>query len=274
MIATSPRPWRRYVAVGDSFTEGMSDADPTRANRYVGWADRLAHRLAVVAAREGSQFEYANLAIRGRKLDDVVGRQVELALALEPDLVSLVGGGNDILRPRADIDALGDQLEAAVVRLREAGADVLLATPMDPVNAPVIEWTRGRAATYGSRIWSIAEAHGCHVVNQWGMGVLKDWRLWAEDRIHMTAEGHEHVSLKAFAALGFEAAEGDLLEPLPPLQPVPWRTMLSSNAAWTRTHLGPWMHRRLTGRSSGDGIEAKRPHAEVVDPATPLPPVR
>ena len=99
-----PGRWSRYVAVGDSFTEGMSDADPRVPDRFVGWADRLAAHLAAVVA--GEDFGYANLAVRGRLLADIAGRQVDDALALGPDLVSIVGGGNDILRPKADIDAL------------------------------------------------------------------------------------------------------------------------------------------------------------------------
>ncbi|GAB3623790.1 SGNH/GDSL hydrolase family protein [Mariniluteicoccus endophyticus] len=271
MIGTQPRPWRRYVAVGDSFTEGMCDVDTSRDNAFVGWADRLALRLAKVAAHDASQFEYANLAIRGRKLDDIVTRQVPLALELEPDLVSLVGGGNDILRPRADIDALAEQLEEAVVRCREAGADVLMATPVDPSEAPIIQMTRGRAATFAAKIWSIAERHGAYVVNQWGMDELRDWRLWGADRIHMTPDGHERVSLRAYAALGLRPEDAELPQALPPLEAVPWRTRLANDASWTRTYFGPWVQRRLTGRSSGDGMSAKRPRAEVVDPTAALP---
>jgi len=123
----------RYVAIGDSFTEGMSDADPERPDRYVGWADRLAAHLARLATEQGKEdqqsrqsqqdpdFGYANLAVRGRLLANIVGPQLEHAISLEPDLVSIVGGGNDILRPRADIDALAARLEDAVSRLRACG---------------------------------------------------------------------------------------------------------------------------------------------------------
>ena len=117
--ATEPRVWTRYVAVGDSFTEGMSDPDPEIPDRYVGWADRLAVDLARYASDAGHQFGYANLAVRGRLLADIVGPQLDAALALEPDLVSIVGGGNDILRPSADVDALAGKLEDAVVRIRD-----------------------------------------------------------------------------------------------------------------------------------------------------------
>lgn len=258
------RVWHRYVAIGDSFTEGMSDEDPSRAGAYVGWADRLARHLSELA--EGD-FTYANLAVRGRLLADVVGPQLDAALALGPDLVSMVGGGNDILRPRADLDAIADQLEAAVVRIRATGADVLLATPTDPVGAPVLKHLRGRHAIHSANVFSIAQQHGCYVINQWGMRALQDWRMWSEDRIHMTAEGHRRVALNALSALGYETDRGDWSTPLPPPEPVGRREAVAANADWARTHLVPWVQRRLRGESSGDTVTAKRPRLRPLDPA-------
>ena len=103
------RVWTRYVAIGDSFTEGMCDLDPRAPDAYVGWADRLAHHLDSIAEAEHLPFGYANLAVRGRKLSDVVGPQLDAALRMSPDLVSMVGGGNDLLRPNVDLDALASR---------------------------------------------------------------------------------------------------------------------------------------------------------------------
>ena len=178
-----PRHYCRYVAIGDSFTEGMADADPRRANAYVGWADRLAAHLAPIAGQDDRPFGYANLAVRGRLLVDIAGPQVDSALALAPDLVSIVGGGNDILRPKADIDALAARLEDAVARLRAGGADVLLATPSDPRDAPLIKASRGRAATYTAHICSIARRHDAHVIDLWGVAARRDWRRGAGGRV-------------------------------------------------------------------------------------------
>ena len=116
----------------------MCDDDPTFGHdgEFAGWADRLASHLSEIARAEGLDFGYANLAVRGRKLADVVGPQLEDALALQPDLVSIVGGGNDILRPKADLDGLAARLEAAVARVRATGADVLMATPGRPGGCP------------------------------------------------------------------------------------------------------------------------------------------
>ncbi len=166
-----PTVWTRYVAIGDSFTEGMCDDDPTFGHdgEFAGWADRLASHLSEIARTEGVDFGYANLAVRGRKLADVVGPQLEDALSLQPDLVSIVGGGNDILRPKADLDGLAARLEAAVARIRATGADVLMATPVDPADAPLVKATRGRAAIHTANIWSIARRNGAHVIDQWGL---------------------------------------------------------------------------------------------------------
>ena len=253
-----PRAFTRYVAIGDSFTEGMTDPDPG-GMAYVGWADRLAAHLAGMAGEDNRTFGYANLAVRGRLLDDVVGPQLDDALALEPDLVSIVGGGNDILRPRADIDALASRLEDAVARLRAGGADVLLATPADPRDAPLVKATRGRAATYAAHIWSIARRHDAYVIDLWGMAALRDWRLWAPDRIHLNSEGHRRVALNAFTTLGFTAPDAGWAEPLPAAAPISRVDAARANAQWAREYVGPWVQRRLRGQSSGDTISAKRP---------------
>jgi lysophospholipase L1-like esterase len=261
-VRPQPRAWGSYVAIGDSFTEGMSDPHPRRQDTYLGWADRLAGLLAPHA----QGFGYANLAVRGRKLADITGPQLETALRLQPDLVSIVGGGNDILRPRADVDALAARLDQAVARLRSSGADVLMATPTDPVGAPIIGRTRGRVGTYIGHIWSIAQRHGCYVLNQWACDFLKDWRMWAEDRIHMTAEGHRRVALAAYTALGHQVAQDDWRAPLPAVTAPSTLEALRGHAQWARVYAAPWVQRRVQGRSSGDHRVAK---LSVLTPPAP-----
>lgn len=273
---TPPAPaapvWTRYVAIGDSFTEGMSDADPDREGAYVGWADRLARRLDALAAEQHLPFGYANLAIRGRTLADVVGPQLDAALALGPDLVSMVGGGNDLLRPTVDLDRLADRIETAVVRLRRSGADVLLATPTDTRDAGLFRPLRGRHAVHTANLFTIAQRHGCHVLNLWGMAALRDWRMWAPDRIHLTTEGHRRVALAALTALGHPVEDPGWEVPLAAAEPEPWRDRVRSDLAWARTHAAPWVQRRVRGTSSGDLLAAKRPHlGRFRDPDEPPP---
>lgn len=260
------RVWSSYVAIGDSFTEGMSDPNPEHADTWIGWADRLAESLSDLAQMEHLPFRYANLAVRGRLLADVVGPQLDRAISMSPDFVSLVGGGNDLLRPGVDTNALMKTLEDAVIRLRQSGADVLLATPVDPQEAGLLKPLRGRHAVHAANIFTIAQRHGCYVLNLWGMPSLRDWRLWADDRIHFTTEGHRRVALAALTALGHATEEEDWRTPLPPGDAVTKRQELRAHAAWAREYLAPWVQRRMKGQSSGDTLEAKRPELAPLRP--------
>lgn len=113
--------WRSFVAVGDSFTEGMDDAYPD--GTYRGWADLVATRLA---AEAGPDFGYANLAIRGRLFPNIVAEQVPAALAMKPDLISFAAGGNDVLRRTFDPASFVARFDDVVGELRSGGADVIL----------------------------------------------------------------------------------------------------------------------------------------------------
>lgn len=255
-------PWRSYVAVGDSFSEGLEDHYPDGSMR--GWTDRLAQSLA---DRCGEPVRYANLAIRGRLLGPIIAEQVDPALALRPDLVSLVGGGNDLLRPATDPDDLAAELESAVVRFREAGIDVLLATGIDPADSPIIRLTRNRVAVFNSHLFSIAQRHGAHVANPWAMRSIRDWRMWYEDRLHLNAEGHERMTQAALVGLGLAPDRPDWDEPLQPAPAMSRRETLDWNLSWTRDHLAPWVGRRLRRTSSGAQRTAKQPGYRKVAPS-------
>lgn len=255
--------WRRYVAIGDSFTEGLNDVDPRNPSHYRGWADVLADSLATRQRESGAEaLEYANLAVRGRLIDNVVGDQLEQALDLKPDLVSIIAGGNDILRPAVNIDLISLRLERAIIELRRAGVDVLMGTGMDARHSPIVNKTRGRTALYNTNIWSIARRHGAYVLDLWGMRPLLDWRMWSEDRIHLTTEGHRRVAQAALVGLGLTPDDPQWDQPLEGLPPAAQIDKMKDDAAWLKNHVFPWATRRLRRTSSGANKEAKRPEPE------------
>lgn len=261
-------PWRSYVALGDSITEGLQDLDTS--GRPVGWADRLAQRLADHA---GAPVRYANLAIRGRLIGAILAEQVEPALALRPDLVSIWGGGNDMLRPDADPDAMAAAVEQAVIRFREAGADVLIGLGVDAKESPIIKLTRNRTAIYNIHLVGIAARHGAHVLDTWNLRSLRDWRMWDADRLHLNALGHERVTQAALVGLGLEPDRPDWDEPLAPLPRMTRRERLDWNLAWGRDHVAPWLGRRIRRTSSGAGRIPKQAAYREMLPAlhsTPL----
>ena len=245
--------YHRYVALGDSFTEGVGDHDLRRPNGVRGWADRVAE----VLARRTDDFGYANLAIRGRKLPQVLAEQLAPALALEPDLVTLYAGGNDILRPKVDIDALTAAYGEAVGMLRRAGAHVVLFTGFDLGFAPLFRHLRGRVAIYNEQVREIADVHGATLVDYWRMREYRDARLLDVYRSHMSTAGHERMAVAVLEALGIDPdAVPAELATAPVLDR---RAQRAANVAWARAHLAPWVQRRLTGTSSGDGLTPKYP---------------
>ncbi|MER7129202.1 SGNH/GDSL hydrolase family protein [Streptosporangium saharense] len=247
--------YRSFVALGDSFTEGLNDPGPDGATGpFRGWADRVAERLAELEP----EFRYANLAVRGRVLGQVVEQQVPRAVGMRPDLVSLCAGGNDLLRPGCDPDALARRLAGAVRDLRATGAQVLLFTGVDPRDTPIMRRARGTFAVFYMHVRSIADLYGCRLVDQWSMQGLRDWRAWSEDRLHMNAEGHRLVAARVCDVLGVECAD-DWRKEWPPRGRVTAGLRRREDVRWVREHLGPWVVRRLRGRSSGDGLDPKRP---------------
>ncbi|CAM3019448.1 SGNH/GDSL hydrolase family protein [Saccharomonospora xinjiangensis] len=243
----------RFVALGDSFTEGVGDDAPSSPNAVRGWADRVAEQLAL--ARDG--LRYANLAIRGRLLHQVLAEQVEPAVEMKPDLVTVYAGGNDLMRPKVDIDALCDDYDVAVERLAATGATVVLFTGVDGVEDPVFRRMRGRTAVYNEHVRLIAARHGARVVDLWAMRALRDRRLWSADRIHLNSDGHVLVAAAVLDTLGVE--HGISPTPLGEAVVVSRAQRRAQNLRWAREHALPWIGRRVRGESSGDGLRPKRP---------------
>ncbi|MBT2450941.1 SGNH/GDSL hydrolase family protein [Streptomyces sp. ISL-43] len=240
-----------FVAVGDSFTEGMSDLLPDGS--YRGWADLLADRLA---AREPG-FRYANLAVRGKLIGQIAEEQAPAAAAMGADVVTLVGGLNDALRPKVDMGRVRGHLEEAVGLLAPAcGTLVLMRSPGR--DGPVMDRFRPRMEEVFVIVEELAARHGAVVVDLYGASVLADPRMWDVDRLHLTAEGHRRVAEAVWQALGLPAEE-DWRAELPAAVPPGWAVRRAQDLSFARQHLLPWVGRRLTGRSSGDGLPSKRP---------------
>ena len=249
-------PIASFIAIGDSFTEGMNDVRPDGS--MGGWADRLAQRLS--AASPG--LRYANLAVRGKVLDQIVAEQVGRAVEAAPDLVGFSAGGNDLMRPGADPDELAARYDTAVGTLRAAGAQVLVFPGADTSGVPLLQRMRGKVAIYNEHLRAIALRRDCVVVDLWALPPLRDRRAWSADRIHLSPEGHERVALLAARALGLPA-DADPFQPWPVAPPLSRADARRANAQWARGYLVPWVGRRLRGRSSGDGMTGKRPDLEA-----------
>jgi lysophospholipase L1-like esterase len=240
--------------MGDSFTEGVGDPDPARPNGLRGWADQVAE---VLATRD-PDFGYANLAIRGRKLPAIIDEQLDAAIALRPDLVTIHGGGNDVLRPKVDIDGVAAMYDDAIGKLTATGARVVMFTIWDPGPGGIYGPVRGRFAVFNEWVREIADRHDATIVDMWRMRDVDLSVVMDTDRMHLNAAGHRLMAGRVLDALAVEhEVTHDHL-----VVPTPLRTrreQVFDNIAWTREFLGPWIKRRVTGRSSGDGVTPKHP---------------
>lgn len=225
---------------------------------FRGWADRVAE----VLANQTEDFAYANLAIRGRLLQQIIDEQAERALALHPDLITVSAGGNDIIRPGTDPDEVAERFDDLIGTLRRDGATVVLFTGPDVGMTPVLGLVRGKAAIYNEHLHAIALKHGALVADMWALRVLRDPRMWAADRLHHSPTGHATIAAAVLDTLGVEHG----LEPWnpEPLEARPWREARAEDLGWAREYLVPWVVRRIRHTSSGDGVTPKRPALDTV----------
>lgn len=245
----------RYVALGDSQTEGVGDGDDYTGLR--GWADRLAERLA----HDNPGVSYANLAVRGKLARQIRTDQLAAAVAMRPDLATVLAGMNDLLRPNFDPDEIIGHVEVMFAALTEAGAKVATFTFPDVGRMiPLARPLRGRIVALNDRIRAAARRYGVVVAETADHAAVYDPRLWSPDRLHASPQGHQLIADSLAHALRLPGSDDSWTRPLPPLPYEP--NVLSEIAAefrWAGTALSPWVMNRIRGRSSGDYRKPKRP---------------
>ncbi len=261
-VLSAPPRFERYVALGDSSTEGLMDVDGRGG--YRGWSQRLAERIT--AAQGG--LLYANLAVRGRTTREIREQQLERALALRPDLATLFSGTNDVMQARFDVAAFASDVREMQRALRGAGATLVTFTLPDL--SPLLLVARPFAArirVMNDAVRDACRATGSHCVDFAAHPVAIDPRLWNEDRIHANPDGHARIADALAQALGLPGSNGDWKTALPP-EPTPSPLAEAvRELAWMLRYLLPWTMQALLAPRSRDLRPGKRPQlAPVVSP--------
>ncbi|MDY6995227.1 MAG: SGNH/GDSL hydrolase family protein [Actinomycetota bacterium] len=248
-------PYRRYVALGDSFTEGIGDPHPGSPNGVRGWADLLALRLAAA----DPDFRYANLAVRGRTMGDIMTGQIELAMLMEPDLVTVYAGMNDLMALHVDMDAMMERYADGLKALQQTGAAVLAFTAPDLGAKPMFRGLRGRAAIYNELLRRVADDIGIGLIDFWRFDEFRDPRLWDHDRVHLSTLGHEFMAGRVFDCLpGPDRPADELAYPTTTFLAAPAaRATPMGNMRWAVSFAAPWAFRRLRRITPGTGVEPK-----------------
>jgi len=256
----TPR-FNRYVAIGDSSTEGLED--PDGAGGYRGWANRLAER---VAQAQGGLL-YANLGVRSKRSRDIREEQLEAALAMKPDLATVFAGSNDILERHFNAGRLRAELECMMGALVGGKAVVLTFTLPDLTGVmPIGRFLAPRVRVMNNSIREAAASTGARLIDFAAYPVGSDPRLWSQDRFHVNAEGHARIAAALAQALGLPGTDDAWQQPLSKRNPRSRWTRLAESWSWYRHHL---LDRLWPGSSVQEQFHAKRPRLEAVHLGTP-----
>lgn len=254
-------PFARYVAIGDSTTEGLND--PDGYGSYRGWANRFAE---LIAAQQG-QLLYANLAVRGLQTRKILEQQLSSALDMNPDVSTVVSGTNDVLRPRFNVNVYQRDVAEMQRALIAQGATVLTFTLPDlSLVNPTARMARERVAAMNEALREVSASTGAIVVDLAKHALAGDPRLWSADRLHANSLGHARIAAALANAVGLPGSDDSWTHPLEQRAPVSTLDRWADHAKWTGEYLAPWLWRRVRGRSSSDGVKCKRPHLTPVLP--------
>jgi lysophospholipase L1-like esterase len=249
--------FKRFIALGDSMTEGM--CDEIVEGNYRGWADRVADVIATIS----SEFTYVNLAVRGKLLSQVIDDQIPIALNYASDnttLISFHAGANDVIRPNYQPVIAKARYRSAVQALTKSGAVVLLFTVIDKVEGKgkTAELWHERFSDFNKNVREVATEFGATLVDSKNAPWLGDRRFLAVDRLHLNSDGHFRLASAVLEVLGLPFDERWKIQ-LPPAPKKSRARKTLENARWIITFVIPWLWRRLRGKSSGDGRIAKYP---------------
>lgn len=245
--------YRSYIAIGDSLTEGLGDFDFAVSRFGCGWADRLAELLARSAHEAGESFKYANFALRGSSMFDILTAQLEDAIALKPDLVTIMAGANDFMRSKKTHPQLKALLRGAIVRLRNEGVHVVVANTVNPTHVPLFRPILHKARKMSELINSVADEYQVPILDIFQIKEFRHLELWCDDRVHFSGHGHIKIANHAASLLSLEHGyeEQSLDEIVGPDR------SLRAKLAWVIRDVMPYVARRIKGVTSGDGLEPK-----------------
>jgi lysophospholipase L1-like esterase len=250
--------FERYVAMGDSSTEGLDD--PDGAGGYRGWANRLAER---VAQAQGGLL-YANLGVRGKRSREIREEQLGAALAMKPDLATVFAGSNDILERGFDAGKLQAELGCIMGALVGGKAVVLTFTLPDLTGVmPIGRFLTPRVRAMNNSIRAAAASTGARLIDFAAYPVGSDPRLWSEDRFHANAEGHARIAAALAQALGLPATDDAWQQPLPERDARSRWTRMAESWSWYRHHL---LGHFWPGTTVEGQCHPKRPQLEAVHP--------
>lgn len=192
-------PWSRFVVMGDSIAVGMGDE--SEGYLSITWGERVAAALA----REREGVSYANLARHRAKAAEIRDEQLARVLELKPDLVAMLGGGNDCFVDEFDIAPVRAALNDVVAALTESGATVVTFETLDVPSAypnPAFEAFYDRLRALYAATREIADEHGTLHADCYRQPWSADLSCFSEDLQHPTMRAQALAASQVMRVLG------------------------------------------------------------------------
>ncbi|MFD6325058.1 SGNH/GDSL hydrolase family protein [Streptomyces sp. NPDC058442] len=229
----------RFVALGDSLTEGIGDRT---GDGWRGWAALLAGSLGEQPVR------FTNLARSGAQTHDVLEGQLPGALALRPDPVSVVVGVNDTLRQGFDIHAVAGRLDQVYAACAAQGAVLLTACLPDPGGTMGLPGALARPLArrqhaVNTVVHALSDRYGAVHLHASDGDWVTDRTMWSADRMHPGERGHRQLAVRFHALL---AERGLAPGPAPSPEPESAAPTLTASLWWLATAGTGWVARRCT----------------------------
>jgi phosphatidylinositol alpha 1,6-mannosyltransferase len=256
------KPYSSYVAIGDSLSEGLGDFTFHKTRKYNGWTDRLAGLLAIEAREESREFKFANLSLRGSNINSTMNGQLDRALVINAELVTIMAGSNDLNVKPEKLPELADTYRRGLQKLLENGSHVIIANTINPVHLRIFKPLRARAQRMSDLITGIGAEFQIPVLDLFGISHFSDLCYWAEDMVHFSGHGHVMVANEAAKILDlkYRFREAEHFERSTPARG------FSETLAWVYRDVIPYTHRKLKGVTSGDGMSPKSDRLETFRP--------
>ncbi len=178
--------------MGASVSVGAA-ADPREVNGYV--------YLVRDELEKTKNVNFKNVARGGTKVEYFLGTELPEALALNPDMVTILVGGNDIITG-TDVEDFSNNLDIILKGLKDGGANVFIINTPNLVNYPKFvdgsyEFvTLKRINEFNQVSKEKADKYGFDYVNMFNSALSTDMSLISADGIHPTKEGHKIIANK------------------------------------------------------------------------------
>lgn len=180
--------WKTFVALGDSMTEGIGDE--VNGIKKKSWPTYIAEFFNIE--------KFSNLAKSGLRSDEIYKEQLETALSMNPDIVSIMAGGNDFIQRKWNAKSYREIMDKMISKFTENGIIVITSNFPDLTQIykfpfyllPIAKY---QLKTCNKILDELATKYNTVHIDFWNNPISKEIIYWSNDRIHPNSHGYKVI---------------------------------------------------------------------------------